>query len=125
MQIRNSHQEEIDMKNPNTPDSADEIEDTEEDFDDLYTELDDERRAELDSLLGQKVLGLEVWDESLGDEEESEPVKPEERVFFDCDLLLEDSIALELYVATRLPRSRCGPGFGDGQDIRCRGTARR
>ena len=66
--------------------------------DDLYTELDDDRRAELNEMLGLTVLGIELWDESLGDEEDAEPVKPEERVFFDCDLYLEDNLALELYV---------------------------
>lgn len=71
--------------------------------DDLYTELDDDRRAELEQMVGLKVLGIELWDESLGDEEEVEPVKPEERVFFDCDLYLDDNQALEWYVATAYP----------------------
>jgi hypothetical protein len=71
--------------------------------DDLYTELDDDRRAELEEMVGLKVLGIELWEESLGDEEESEPVKPEERVFFDCDLYLDDNQALELYVTTAYP----------------------
>lgn len=76
-----------------------EFEGFEESDDELYTELDDDRRAELEEMVGVKVLGIELWDESLGDEEEIEPVKPEERVFFDCDLYLEDNQALELYVA--------------------------
>ena len=84
---------------------------TEEEFEDsdevtedeLYTELDDDRRAEFDDMVGLKVLGMELWEESLGDEEEAEPVKPEERAFFDCDLYLEDNQALELYVASAYP----------------------
>ncbi len=71
--------------------------------DDLYTELDDERRDELDELIGLKVLGIELWEESLGDEEDAEPIKPEERNFFDCDLFLADNMALELYVASVYP----------------------
>jgi len=71
--------------------------------DDLYTELDDDRRAELNEMLGLTVLGIELWDESLGDEEDAEPVQPEDRVFFDCDLYLEDNLALELYVAAVYP----------------------
>lgn len=70
---------------------------------DLYTELDDDRRAELEEMVGLKVLGLELWEESLGDEEEVDPIKPEERVFFDCDLYLDDNQALELYVTSAYP----------------------
>jgi len=71
--------------------------------DELYTELDDDRRTELEEMLGLTVLGIELWEESLGDEDEAEPVKPEERVFFDCDLYLDDNQALELYVTTAYP----------------------
>ncbi len=81
-----------------------EIEMDEESLDgELYTELDDERRAELDEMVGLRVLGIELWEESLGDEEDAEPVKPEERVFFDCDLYLDENLALELYVAAAYP----------------------
>jgi len=78
----------------------------EEGDEELYTELDDDRRAELEEMVGLKVLGLELWEESLGDEEEVEPVKPEERVFFDCDLYLDDNQALELYVASVYPSAK-------------------
>ncbi len=71
--------------------------------DDLYTVLDDAGREELEELVGLKVVGLDVWEESLSDSEEEEPVKPEERVFFDCDLLFEDGLALELYAAAAYP----------------------
>lgn len=80
--------------------------------DDLYTVLDDDRRAELDEMVGLKVLGLELWEESLGDEEEVEPVKPEDRVFFDCDLYLEDNQALELYVTSAYPDPEGDPVAG-------------
>lgn len=78
----------------------DEDEDLEED---LYTVLDDASREELDEIVGLKVVGLDVWEESLSDSEEEEPVKPEERIFFDCDLLFEDGLALELYAAAAYP----------------------
>jgi len=71
--------------------------------DELFTVLDDEMREELDSMIGLKVVGLEIWEESLADEEEEAPIKAEERVFFDCDLYLDDEIALELYVAAAYP----------------------
>jgi hypothetical protein len=72
------------------------------DEDELYTELSDERREELDEMLGLRVLGVEVWEESLGDEEDAPP-KAGERVFFDCDLFLESNQALELYVTAVYP----------------------
>jgi hypothetical protein len=81
-----------------------ELEETDAGMDDeLYTVLDENMREEFDSMLGLKVVGLEIWEESLADEEEEAPIKAEERVFFDCDLYLEDEIALELYVAAAYP----------------------
>jgi len=89
------------MKNNGT---EEEIQDSDEvSEDELYVELDDDRRAELDDMVGLKVLGLELWEESIGDEEEGGVVDPEERTFFDCDLYLEDNLALELYVASAYP----------------------
>lgn len=63
-----------------------------------YTVLDDERRAELDSMIDLHVLGieLEVWDE---DEEASGEDSP----LFDCDLFLDEGQALELYSAVAYP----------------------
>jgi hypothetical protein len=65
-----------------------------------------------EEMVGLKVLGLELWEESLGDEEEVEPVKPEERVFFDCDLYLDDNQAIELYVASAYPSAKEEPVAG-------------
>jgi hypothetical protein len=97
----------------NNNDQGEEFEDLENSLDDdLYTQLDDDRRAELDEMLGQAVLGIELWDESLGDEEDAEPVKPEARIFFDCDLYLEDNLALELYVAAAYPDPEKDPVSG-------------
>jgi hypothetical protein len=64
-----------------------------------YTELDDERRAELDDMIDLKVLGieLEVWDE---DEEGSGEEDP---ALFDCDIFLDEGQALELYAAVAYP----------------------
>jgi hypothetical protein len=71
--------------------------------DELNTVLDDAAREELDSLVGLQVVGLDVWEESLSDDENEPPVKPEERVFFDTDLMLQDGVALELYAAAAYP----------------------
>ena len=79
-----------------------------EDFDDLgedelYYELDDDRRAELNEIVGLKVLGIELWEESIADEEEDEPPAAEERMFVDCDVYFDENVALELYVAAVYP----------------------
>ncbi len=79
-----------------------------EDFDDLgedelYYELDDDRRAELNEIVGRKVLGIELWEESIADEEEDEPPAAEERTFVDCDVYFDENVALELYVAAVYP----------------------
>lgn len=80
--------------------------------DDLYYALDDDRRAELNEMVGLKVLGIELWEESIADEEEEQPVAPEERMFVDCDLYLDDNVALELYVASVYPDPEGDPVVG-------------
>ncbi len=79
--------------------------------DELYTELDDERREEINELIGLRVLGVEVWEESLGDDEQDIP-KASERVFFDCDLFLETNQAVELYVTAAYPDPEADPVVG-------------
>lgn len=80
------------------------FDDTDELLDDeLYTVLDDAGREELEELVGLKVVDFDVWEESLSDTEDEEPVKPEEREYFDCDLLFADGLALELYAAAVYP----------------------
>lgn len=86
------------------------FDDTDEILDeDLYTVLDEAGREELDELVGLKVVGLTTWEESLSDAEDEEPVAPEERIFFDCDLLFEDGLALELYAAAAYPDPDADP----------------
>lgn len=80
------------------------LDETDEVLDDeVNTVLDDATREELDNLMGAKVVGLDVWEESLSDDEDEEPPTPEERVLFDADLMFEDGIALELYAAAAYP----------------------
>jgi hypothetical protein len=71
--------------------------------DEFYTELDDDRRAELEEMVSAQVLGVELYEDSMGDDEEAEPVTPEARTFFDCDVYLDNNQALELYVTTAYP----------------------
>ena len=87
------------MSDNGRDETYDDLEETSEVF--AYTELDDERREELDGLLDLKVLGMEldVWEESTGGEAGGPSASPEEPVIFDCDLFLEEDQALELYGA--------------------------
>jgi hypothetical protein len=84
--------------------TGDELENFEMLSDDtLYTTMNDDRQAELNGMIGLQPLEVKLWETSLGDEDDAPPVKPEERVFFDCDLMLEDGQVLELYVTTAYP----------------------
>jgi hypothetical protein len=79
----------------NPIDEMDEM--TEEEF--TYTELDDERREELDAMVDLKVMGieLEVWDA------EEEGSGEEDPALFDCDIFMDEGQALELYAAVAYP----------------------
>jgi hypothetical protein len=88
------------------------LEGIEDEDDELYTELDDERRAELTELMDAQVLGIEIWESSWGDEANGPPPTAEERVFFDCDLFLEEDRVLELYVAAAYPDPEGDPVKG-------------
>jgi hypothetical protein len=83
----------------------------EEPDEELLVTLDDDARAELDELLGLQVLGLELW-EGAEEEEGQEQTPPEEQEVFDCDLFLEDGLALELYAAMAYPDPDSGPTRG-------------
>lgn len=80
--------------------------------DELYTELDDDRRGEFNELVGLSVLGVELYEDSLGDDDEEAPVTAEARVFFDCDLYFENNLALELYVTSAYPDPDADPVVG-------------
>jgi hypothetical protein len=66
----------------------------------LYTTLDDELYEELSQLVGQKIVLVEVWEDSLSTALEGEEVEPEQQVSFDIDLYLADGAYFELYSAT-------------------------
>ncbi|MBX3053570.1 MAG: hypothetical protein KF753_18985 [Caldilineaceae bacterium] len=57
--------------------------------DELYEALEEE-------VLGEKVVGLALWEESLADDEEAAP-SADERQVFDLDLYLENNLYFELY----------------------------
>jgi len=77
--------------------------------DELYTVLDDDTREELYEMMGMEVVEVSLWEDSIGDEEEAEPIAPEKRTYFDCDILFDGGLVLELYVASLYPDVRQGP----------------
>jgi hypothetical protein len=71
-------------------------------MDDLYTVLDDEVREDLDEMLGQTVVDVNLWEESIGDEEGELPAA-EDRTYVDCDILFENGLVSELFIASVYP----------------------
>ena len=65
----------------------------------LYTVVDDDLYDELSQLAGQKVVHVEVWEDSLSTELEGEGVEAGEQASFDIDLYLADGAYFELYSA--------------------------
>jgi hypothetical protein len=63
----------------------------------LYTTVDDELYDELSQLVGQRVVLVQVWDDSLSSALEQEEVEPQEQGSFDIDLYLADGAYFELY----------------------------
>ena len=77
--------------------------------DNLYTVLDDDTREDLYEIMGMEVIEVSLWDESIGDEEDQAPIVPEERTYFDCDILFDGGLVLELYITSLYPDARQGP----------------
>ncbi len=78
----------------------------------LYTELDDDRRAEFDELVGSVCWASSCTKIRWVMKKRKSPVKPETRVFFDCDLYLDNNMALELYVTSAYPDPDGDPVVG-------------
>lgn len=76
---------------------------------DLYTEVDDELYEELAALAGEKIVHVEVWEESLGDVMDSDDEAPPGQFSFDIDLYLESGIYFELYSAVCYPTIESEP----------------
>ena len=63
----------------------------------LCYRLDDELYDELvNTVAGERVIGLALWEESVSDEGGERPA-PDQRVLFDLDLYLENRLLLALY----------------------------
>ena len=63
----------------------------------FHYRLDDEQYDELvDTVAGERVMGLALWEESVSDEGVGRPAAGQ-RVLFDLDLYLENRVLLALY----------------------------
>lgn len=63
----------------------------------LYTTVDDELYEEVTALVGQKIVHVEIWEDSLADALSDTASTPEAQINFDLDLYLADGIYFELY----------------------------
>lgn len=67
-----------------------------EDLDFFQTVTEDLYNQLVETIEGEKVVGLALWEESIADEEDAS-VRPAQRDVFDFDLYLENNLYLELY----------------------------
>lgn len=78
----------------------------------LHLQLDDEQYAALvESAVGEKVVGLALWEESITDEATERP-GPDTRALFDLDLYLENNLLLTLYGTSIFPDPESEPLHG-------------
>jgi hypothetical protein len=63
-------------------------------------------------LAGQKIVYVEVWEDSLGSALEGEEVAAEQQESFDIDLYLEEGAYFELYSATCFDDPDAEPWLG-------------
>ena len=78
----------------------------------LHLELDDAQYAALvETVAGEKVVGLALWEESITDEASESP-GPEARALFDLELYLENNTLLTLYGTSVFPDPESEPLHG-------------
>lgn len=63
----------------------------------MITAVDDSTYDELTALIGQRIMHVAVWEESLADALAARTVDVAEQTIFDIDLYLEDGVYFELY----------------------------
>lgn len=77
---------------------------------DFQRTLTDELYEELSEVVvGEKIVGLALWEASLADDEEAGEPAPDERVIVDLDLYLENKFYLELYGTLVFPDPQSDP----------------
>ena len=75
----------------------------------LQFQLDDEQYAALvDTVAGERVMGLALWEESITDQGGAKPTAAA-RVLFDLDLYLENNSLLALYGTSVFPDPESDP----------------
>ena len=75
----------------------------------LQFQLDDEQYAALvDTVAGERVMGLALWEESITDQGGAKP-NAAARVLFDLDLYLENNSLLALYGTSVFPDPESDP----------------
>lgn len=63
----------------------------------FYTVVDDDLYAELAELVEERVVHVEIWEDSLAYDLDNVEVDPETQNLFDMDLYLEEGVYFELY----------------------------
>jgi len=63
----------------------------------LLTTVDDETYDELAALIGERVVHVALWEDSLADALTEQTVDPARQTTFDLDLYLEDGVYFEMY----------------------------
>lgn len=63
----------------------------------LLTTVDDETYDELATLIGQRIVHVALWEDSLADALAQQTVAPDQQTTFDLDLYLEDGVYFEMY----------------------------
>jgi hypothetical protein len=63
----------------------------------LLTSVDDETYDELAALIGERVVHIALWEDSLADALAEQTVNPARQSTFDLDLYLEDGAYFEMY----------------------------
>lgn len=63
----------------------------------LLTSVDDETYNELATLIGQRIVHVALWEDSLADALAEQTVDPAAQTTFDLDLYLEDGVYFEMY----------------------------
>lgn len=63
----------------------------------LQTSVDDETYDELAALIGERIVHVALWEDSLADALTEQKVDPARQTTFDLDLYLEDGVYFEMY----------------------------
>lgn len=63
----------------------------------LLTSVDDETYDELTTLIGERIVHVALWEDSLADALSERPASADQQTTFDLDLYLEGGVYFEMY----------------------------